>query len=319
MGLLQPQRALPLILKAQELDPMSPAINITVAETLADLGRNQEALAQIEHAIEVSPTFAGAYINKSEILAWSFGILDEALWLSEYASELDPESLNACVGIARLFSHLGDDTRAIEKIERCLELGPGFTFAHAESIPIYLVSGDSERALQQARWVHSVQQGWWVPKRLLRDSEIDRGESARARMRYEGFNPEFAEPGILTVGSNNYGAVNDYAYLLLLAGENNRLPQLLLPVLDFLPQISRLGRWGSGIEDVRALALLGETDKALETLEAAVASGWRYSWRMLLALRSLDSIRDDPRFIEQKEIIEADMAAQLASYRSGRQ
>jgi hypothetical protein len=35
---------------------------------------------------------------------------------------------------------------------------------------------------------------------------------------------------------------------------------------------------------------------------------------MVLALGSLDSIRDDPRFIAQKEIIEADMAAQLDSY-----
>jgi TolB-like protein len=318
MDRLQAQNALPLIKKAQELDPLSPVINITVAETLADLGRHQEALAQINHAIEVSPAFATAYITKSEIMAWSFGKLDEALWLIDYASELDPESLNACMGSARLFSHLGDDDMAIEKLERCLELGPGYTFAHFASIPIYLVSGDSERALQQARRVHSVQPGWRVPKRILRDSEIDRGESARARARYEDFNPDFADPGILTVVPNNFGAVTDYAYLLLLAGENDRLPQLLLPLLDFLPQISRLGRFGSGIDDVRALAMLGETDNALETLEAAVASGWRFNWRMLLALRSLDSIRDDPRFIVQKEIIETDMAAQLDSYRSGR-
>jgi pentatricopeptide repeat protein len=74
-----------------------------------------------------------------------------------------------------------------------------------------------------------------------------------------------------------------------------------------------------GLDDVRALAMLGETDKALETLEEAVESGWRFDWRMLLALRSLDSIRDDPRFIAQQAIIEADMAAQLESYRLGQE
>jgi hypothetical protein len=62
--------------------------------------------------------------------------------------------------------------------------------------------------------------------------------------------------------ANNYGAMNDYAYLLLLAGENDWLPQLLLP---------------------------------------------------LLKLRSLDSIRNDSRFIAQKAMIEADMVAQLES------
>jgi len=37
---------------------------------------------------------------------------------------------------------------------------------------------------------------------------------------------------------------------------------------------------------------------------------------MDLGLGSLDSIRDDPRFIAQKAILEADMAAQLDSYLS---
>jgi TolB-like protein len=315
---LRPDRALPLILKAQELDPLSPVINITVAETFRDLGRREEALAQINHAIEISPAFASAYITKSEIMSWLFGRPDEGLRLAKYAAELDPQSLNACLGMAQQFSLLGDDASAIERIEHCLELGPDYPFAHYSATTIYLVAGDSERALQHARRVHSIEPGWWMPKRVLRDSEIDRGESAIARQRYESFNPEFAEPGMLGVTFNNYGAVNDYAYLLLLAGENDRLPELLLPLLDFLPQVPRQGQFGMGIEDVRALAMLGETDKALETLEKAVATGWRFDWRMLLALPSLDSIRDDPRFIAQKEILEADMAAQLDSYRSSR-
>ena len=87
-------------------------------------------------------------------------------------------------------------------------------------------------------------------------------------------------------------------------------------MLDFLPQLPRLGFFGTGIDDVRALAMLGEADKALETLAEAVAAGWCFNWRMALGLGSLDSIRDDPRFIAQKEIIEADMVAQLESYRS---
>ncbi len=314
----RPDRALPLIRKAQELDPLSPVINITVAQTLTDLGRHEEALAQIDHAIEISPAFASAYITKSEIMAWSFGKLDQALQLSDYAAELDPQSVNSCVVIARLLSQLGDDAKAIEIIERCLELGPDYMHAHFASMEIYMVSGDSERTLQHARRVHSINPGWWVPKRVLRDWDIARGQAAEARMRYESFNPEFAGPGMLVVTSNNYGAVTDYAYLLLLAGENDRLQQVLLPVLDFLSETTRLGHFGTGIDDVRALAMLGKADSALETLAEAVAAGWRFNWRMVLGLGSLDSIRDDPRFIAQLAILEADMAAQLASYQTGR-
>ena len=88
----------------------------------------------------------------------------------------------------------------------------------------------------------------------------------------------------------------------------------MLPGLDFLPDVGRLGLRGKNIADVRVLAMLGETDQALETLAAAVTEGWRWNWRLLLDLPSLDSIRDDPRFIAQRDILEADMAIQLKSY-----
>ena len=114
----------------------------------------------------------------------------------------------------------------------------------------------------------------------------------------------------------NYRAAIDYSYLLYKAGENDRLRQILLPVLDYLPEIGRLGVGGMKIDDVRALAILGEADNALETLADAVAEGWRWNWRLFLDMSSLDSIRNDPRFVTQKEILKADMAAQLESYRA---
>ncbi len=314
----RPDLALPLIRKAQELDPLSPVINITVAETLRDLGLHKEALAQIDHAIEISPAFASAYVTKAEILAWSFGELDQALRNYDYSVELDPQSINACVGKALLLSNLGDDTAAVEQIEHCFELGPDFIWAHYNATIIYLAAGDLERSQQHALWVHSVGPGLWVPLRVLRDADIASGKAAAARARYEITNADFIGQTKPVVYQNNYGAVTDYAYLLLLAGEHARMRQFLLPVLDFLPEIPRLGFFGTGIEDVRALAMLGETDKALETLANAVAEGWRFNWRMALELGSLNSIRDDPRFIAQKEIIEADTAAQLDSYRSSR-
>ena len=312
----RPDLALPLIRVAQELDPLSPVINLTVAETLRDLGLHNEALAQIDHTIEISPAFASAYITKSEIIAWSFGNLEQALRLFDYSAELDPQSLNACLGKALVLSSLGDDNSAEEQIEHCLELGPDYIWAHYNAAIVYLASGDTDRALQHARRVHSVSPGLWIPLRVLRDADIARGQIAEARARYENTNADFVGWTEPLVFSNNYGAVTDYAYLLFLAGEHDRKRQFLLPVLDFLPERPRLGTFGTGIDDVRALAMLGEADKALETLAEAVAAGWRLNWRMTMGLGSLDSIRDDPRFIEQMEILEADMAAQLESYLS---
>jgi len=289
-------------------------INITVAETLRDVGRLDEAMEQIDRAIEIAPDYHSAYVVKAETMAWSFGVLDRALRLYEFAAQLDPKSAIVHFGIARVFLQLGDEARAIESIERCLELGPDFLWGQSAAMEIFQVSGDTERAVQHARRAFSIIPRRWASLRLLRDWDLSNGQAADARARYEGSFPEFASQHLLDVTRSNYGAAIDYAYLLYAAGENDRLRQILLPVLDLLPDVGRLGSRGKNIADVRVLAMLGETDQALETLAAAVAEGWRWNWRLLLDLPSLDSIRDDPRFIAQRDILEADMAAQLESY-----
>jgi TolB-like protein len=310
----EPGRALPLIMRALELDPLSPVINITVAETLGNLGRHSEALEQIRRAIEIAPGFPSAYVVKADLMAWSFGKLDQALQLYEYTVELDPQSAIAYFGIARVFSLLGAETRAIENIERSLELGPDFLWGQSAAAEIFKVSGDSKRALQYARRTFSIRPGRTTSMRMLRDWDLGNGRGADAMARYEDNFPGFSGQQVLEVTGRNYNAAIDYAYLFYTTGEIDRLSQILLPVLDFLPDVGRLGLRGKNIADVRVLAMLGEPDQALETLAAAVTEGWRWNWRLLLDLPSLDSIREDPRFIAQKEILEADMAVQLESY-----
>jgi TolB-like protein/Tfp pilus assembly protein PilF len=317
--LSDPDRALPLIMKALELDPLSPVINITVAETLRDLGRRNEALAQIDHAIEMAPAYPSAYIIKAFIMAGAFGKIDQAMQLFEYAVELDPQSLIARNGISQMFSILGDDKRAMDNIEHSLELGPDYLNGHITAVQIYQVSSDTEQALRHAQRAYSINPGSRTALCFLRDVDIGKGQAANARARYEDFIPELDGQQTLEVTRRNNGTIVDYAYLLQAAGEKERLQQILLSVLDFIPEVGHRGIGGIDIDDVRALAMLGETDKALEALADAVAEGWRWNWRLYLSLPSLDSIRDDPRFIAQKEILEADMVAQLESYRASQE
>jgi len=312
--LQEPGRALPLIMQALKLDPLSPVINITVAETLRDLGRRSEALVQIDHAIEIAPAYPSAYIIKAYILAGSFGELGQALRFFDYAIELDPQSLIAHAGRAQVFSLLGDNERAISNIEHCLELGPDFSLGHSGAMRIYQISGDPERALQHARRAYAIQPKGRTSLRLLRDLDLGKGRAADARARYEGNFPEFTGQKMLEVTGKNYRAAIDYAYLLYLTGENDRLRQLLLPVLDYLPAVGHREIRGMYIDDIQALTMLGETDRALEILADAVAEGWRWDWRLFMGSPALDSIRADPLFIAQEEILEADMKNQLASY-----
>ena len=315
-NLNRPDLALPLIRSALELDPLSPVINITLAEVLSDLARYDEALEQADHTIEIAPTYASAYNVKAQFMAFLFGRLDQALELYEYSAELDPHSVGVYVNLAQMYSQLGDDALAISYIEHGLELGPEYIFSHFTATEVYLVAGDRERALRHARKAHALEKGFWFPKRVLRDAEIDNGQAAVARARYESFDPEFVGDKIPVIHSNNVGAAVDYAYLLLAAGEDEELRRILLPTLDYLSGATRLGIRGMGIDEVRVLAMLGERDRALETLAQIVAEGWRLRWRVDIELPSLDSIRDDPRFQVQRKILEADMATQLETYRS---
>jgi TolB-like protein/Tfp pilus assembly protein PilF len=310
-----PGRALPLIMRALELDPLSPVINVTVAETLRAFGQRDKALEQIDRAMEMAPDYPSAYQVKADLLASSFGDLDQALRFYTYAAELDPQSVIVHFGIARVFSLLGDEARAIDNIERSLELGPDFLWGQTTAVEIFQVSGDTKRALQHARRARAINPGSPTSLRLLRDWDFDNGRAADAKARYEKYFPELAGQRVFEATRKNYNVAIDYAYLLYALGENERLGEILLPVWDILPAVSRLGLRGKNIADVRVLAMLGETGQALETLAAAVAEGWRWNWRLLLDLPSLDSIRDDPRFTAQLEILEADMMIQLESYR----
>jgi TolB-like protein/Tfp pilus assembly protein PilF len=49
--------------RARELDPLSPIVNMAVGEVYAWQGRHDEAIAQYKRVIELDPTFAGVYGN----------------------------------------------------------------------------------------------------------------------------------------------------------------------------------------------------------------------------------------------------------------
>jgi TolB-like protein/Tfp pilus assembly protein PilF len=311
MGRQQPDLAWPLIQKAVELDPLSPVLNITLAETLDDLGLHGEAIVQAERAVEIAPNYPSAYFVRAFIEAFTLGRMDRAIGSYRAGLQLDPESIIGHKGIALVYSHLGADDLAIESIERAIELGPGYVWSRFDAMQIYDAAGMADRALQHARFMHSQSPVLWYPLRLLRNADISAGNPQAARDRYLNFYTMFDGRDSVEIDIGTFRPAVDFAELLLYMGQEERARLLLQSTLDYLPTQSRLGRIGREIDDVRALAQLGESERALTALAEAVESGWRYHWRSILRDRGLDSIRDDPRFRKLEAILQADMAAQL--------
>lgn len=311
----RPDLAWPLITKAVELDPLSPVLNITLAETLDDLGRHDEALIQAQRAVEIAPNFPSAYFVRAFIEAYTLGKMDSAIASYRAGLQLDPESVMGHKGIAMVYSHLGADDLAIESIERAMKLGPGYIWSRFDAMEIYDAAGMADQALQHAHFMHSQSPGLWYPLRMLRDADISAGNPRAARDRYLNFYTMFDGTDSVEIDIGTFRPAVDFAELLFYMGQAERARQLLQSALNYLPTQSRLGRLGREIDDVRALAQLGESERALTALAEAVEAGWRFHWRAMLRDRGLDSIRADPRFRKLEAILQADMAAQLKHVR----
>ena len=315
MTLQRPDLAWPLIQRAVELDPLSPVLNITLAETLSDLGRHDEALIQAERAVEIAPNYPSAYFVRAFIEAYTLGKMDNAIDSYRAGLQLDPESVIGHRGIAVAYSHLGADDLAIESIERAMKLGPGHVWSRYDAMQIYDAAGMVDQAQQHAHFMHSQSPVLWYPLRLLRDADIVAGNPQAARERYLNVYTMFDGTDPVEIDIGSFQPAVDFAALLSYMGQEERARQLLQSALNYLPTQSRLGRIGREIDDVRALAQLGESERALTALAEAVEAGWRFHWRTMLRDRGLDSIRTDPRFRKLEAILQADMAAQLEHVR----
>ena len=158
--------------RAQQLEPLSPIINMAVAEVFTWERRYDDAIAEYKKIIELDPSFSGAYGNLAEVYA-AKGVYAEALitWKkkfalngeTEYARDMDKlyarsgyagilraelnydlsarasgEYSNP-VGIAEMYAALGDTPHAFEWLQKAYEehsSGMQFlnTDAHFDSI-----------------------------------------------------------------------------------------------------------------------------------------------------------------------------------------
>lgn len=103
--------------------PQDAELHIQRARTLAQLGREDEALTAYEDAVRIQPTgrarraLARAYSNRYRYL--------DAIEQWQALLAVAPESIMPNVELGRLYQTLGDTARAAEAYERALELDPG--------------------------------------------------------------------------------------------------------------------------------------------------------------------------------------------------
>jgi tetratricopeptide (TPR) repeat protein len=118
------ERSLDLMLRAAELDPLSPVIQILVGSSYLQLGREDEGIEIIERVIQLDPDMAWTYYTIGLHYSWS-GRLAEALGWYRQAEQRDAENIFMIYPQANVFRMIGDYKITAEYRDHIAERFPG--------------------------------------------------------------------------------------------------------------------------------------------------------------------------------------------------
>jgi len=310
--LQQPEAALPLLEEAYSLDPVSPALIVTIGQALSGVGRFDEAMEFYHKALEIEPAYPSSYYLIGSMHAWVYGRLDLGVRWSLEAAARDPRYVTNLRALGNYYLALGDDTQAEYWINRALSIGPDRFLSNMAAAYLYFRRREETKVLETARRLQAIAPGNNTTLYML----VASGRYPEAlRSAAENF-PEFScdqEPDVSRL--NLFPAIN-VSLALEKTGDRVCANRLLDKALKQMQAMPRLGNFGYGFADVEVYARRGETERALATLRRAIDDGWRASW-WTQGERSPQtvSLRDEPQFKAMMDEIRSDMAVQLENLR----
>jgi tetratricopeptide (TPR) repeat protein len=309
--------ALEQLREASRLDPLSSIIRAKLGDTLQSLGRFDEARSNYESILRIDPDFAYAHFVVGDMAWFVYGKLDEAVMRIQEAAALDPGNPLYPSYLAALWSDLGSDADAQRWVEAARAIpGSGF-FVDSAAIYIKWNRGDLAAALVDAEsMLVEVPTDPFALWTLALD-DLQNGNGSAAVARYLEAYPAFKDEENAPIDNSNYYAAVDLSYVLLQTGETARAKQLLGRCLSHLEKMPRLSSRGYWMNDIRILAMQGNTRQALAALQEAVDAGWRAYWRVYLPHDpALAALRRGPELASVIAELDADMASQLEHLRS---
>jgi pentatricopeptide repeat protein len=154
-------------MKAKEAALKALEIDDTLAEAHASLGFAIHELEwdwvtaemHLRRALEISPRYATAH-HWYALFLLRMGRFGEAIKEIEKAAELDPLSLVINRNLGAVLYYARDYDRAIEVLQKTLEMDPGFSFAHVYLGEAYLHKSMCEEALAEFETERAVADEW---------------------------------------------------------------------------------------------------------------------------------------------------------------
>jgi len=104
-------------------DLASAFVQMNLADTLARLGRSDDAMVHYEEAIKLQPDYADAYYNRGNVL-FGKGRIDEAITDLEKALQMQPNDADAHTGLGNALLRKGSLQEAIAHYLTAMALAP---------------------------------------------------------------------------------------------------------------------------------------------------------------------------------------------------
>jgi TolB-like protein/DNA-binding winged helix-turn-helix (wHTH) protein/Tfp pilus assembly protein PilF len=167
--------------KALELDPTLADAHAALAFVMYAFEWNwSEAGQQFRRAIELNPNYGDAHHGYALFLE-TMGRRDEAIAEIDKALQLDPLTLPQKINAAGIYVCAGEYDRAIEQLRTVLVLNPKFAEAHFELGRIYVRRGMFEQGIEEIREGAKLTGGDVYSQRQLALAYAASGRQAEAR------------------------------------------------------------------------------------------------------------------------------------------
>ncbi|TVQ37635.1 MAG: tetratricopeptide repeat protein [Wenzhouxiangella sp.] len=310
--------ALDVLRTAVRLDPFSELGNVWLADAYWAVGRAEEAMYRLRQILADRPDFVQAHDRIATYLV-QVGQSGEAMRHILRVRELDPDSPTRWFRKCEFYLHLGDDDSAEACTEELLaEHDLPFLGRYLRQI-LHGFRGAWAEHTRELEAIYALGNPEPLTRSLLGQAHSRDNCDRSLEVLEEAFPEVFDDPPKLN--PNLFMAAKTATYCLQEHDRHDQAGPLLAAMTEVIER-TRLerGPWLiSGHEEAQLLALKGEYDAALDSLEALIDSGWRYYWWGLDGYYpEFAAIVDHPRFVAMVERLEAGVRAQREYFEAHR-
>ena len=308
------EEAAAMLQRLIDMDPLDANSRYELAVTLWDMERPDEAVEQLEKAIQLQPEMTQNYHTLGYLMVFEYGRLDEAVILQRRAYAVNPETGFQAGPVAQQYAALGMRKEALRFLEKGLEW---LDWSHVILFiagHTYERLGDWDTAVDYfMRFIET------TPKKdhsaipgMLVDNDLRLGQYGAGLRRHRE-----AYPDSIALDATPDDLMHQYARLLKAAGHYQEARLRFERIADDLASSCNED---SEIYECRYLlwqiyAELGDRAKTLEWLRFALMDKRYFANNQYLNTETLEFLRDDPEFQEITDYVNAEMEKQRARIR----